>query len=137
MKKIIQLALLITAISTTTSYCWQWSDIVPNRLQNWYQDWQIRREQAKIEKMRYYARFQIRQQQAELQKKYGFEPLIPETESLKQDNLKDQTALKNYRFETSRNLSNWYQNFQVRQQKSKAETARNLSNWYQKWQTKQ
>ena len=50
MKKIVQLALLMGIISATTvNYCWEWSDLVPNRLQNWYQNWQIRKQIRKQE----------------------------------------------------------------------------------------
>ncbi|SRR5260221_9131840 len=45
MKKVVQLALLTTIISTATTHCWEWSNLVPNRLQNWYQNWQIRKQE--------------------------------------------------------------------------------------------
>ena len=36
MKKIAQLALLVSIASLTTTYCWEWSDLVPTRLYSWY-----------------------------------------------------------------------------------------------------
>ena len=44
MKKIVLSAFLISITSTAT-HCWEWSDMVPSRLQNWYQEWQIRKQE--------------------------------------------------------------------------------------------
>ncbi|HLJ31552.1 MAG TPA: hypothetical protein VKU36_03895 [Candidatus Babeliales bacterium] len=52
MKKIVLFAFLI---NTTASYCWQWSDLVPSRLQNWYQNWKIERKIRQQEIQKYKA----------------------------------------------------------------------------------
>ena len=44
MKKIILFAFLISITSATT-HCWEWSDLVPTRLSNWYQARQIKQQE--------------------------------------------------------------------------------------------
>jgi len=129
MKKIIQLAILITIIGTSISYCWEWSDLIPN----WYTNWRNRKQEIKNEKMRYYARYQIRQQEIKKKKMNGFGQPIQEIPYWKQP-FSEEYAKKQITInpEKSRSafLSNWYTNWQRRKQEAKNETMR----YYAKYQ---